>query len=94
MLPVEWHPDTEQDLLEIVSFVAEHNMHVAEQLGRLIYDSASILSEHPYLYKESERKPGWREIVAHPNYLVFYRVKDNCVQVDKVVHARQLFPKR
>ncbi len=44
MLPVVWHPDAEQDLLEIVSFVAEHNMHAAEQLGRLIYDSASILS--------------------------------------------------
>ncbi|WP_122297207.1 MULTISPECIES: hypothetical protein [Pseudomonas syringae group] len=28
------------------------------------------LSEHPYLYAISDRVPGMREIVAHPNYLV------------------------
>ena len=94
MLPVVWHPDAEQDLLEIVSFVAEHNLNAAEQLGRLIYDSTYILSEYPYLYKASERKPGWREMVVHPNYLVFYRVHKEYVQIDKVAHARQQYPKR
>ncbi len=92
MLPVVWHPDAEKDLLEIVGFVAEHDFKAAERLGRLIYESAEPLAEHPYMYKVSERKPGWRQIVAHPNYLVFYRVLADCVQIEMVAHARQQYP--
>lgn len=69
MLPVVWHPNAEQDLLEIVAFVAEHDFTAAARLGRVIYESAESLAEHPFMYKASLRKPGWREIVAHPNYL-------------------------
>ena len=64
MLPVVWHPDAQRDLLEIVSFVAEHDFKAAQKLGRIIYESAELLAEHPFMYKASERKPGWREIVA------------------------------
>jgi plasmid stabilization system protein ParE len=30
--------------------------------------------------------------VAHPNYLVFYRVLADRVQVEMVAHARQQYP--
>ncbi|GHU20900.1 plasmid stabilization protein ParE [Betaproteobacteria bacterium] len=92
MLPVVWHPDAERDLLEIVAFIAEHDYRAAERMGRLIYESAEPLAEHPYMCKASERKPGWREIVVHPNYLVFYRVLSDRVQVDMVAHSRQQYP--
>ena len=35
----------------------------------------------------SERAPGLREIVAHPNYLVLYRI-----EVVAIVHSRREFP--
>ncbi|WP_419196692.1 hypothetical protein [Bartonella grahamii] len=40
---------------------------------------ASVLPlvEHPYLYRQSEKVLGLREIVAHPNYLILYRVAVN-----------------
>ena len=50
------------------------------------------LAEHPYLYRQSDRIPGLREIVAHPNYLVLYRVTATHVEVVGVVHARRNFP--
>ncbi|MDR0439796.1 MAG: type II toxin-antitoxin system RelE/ParE family toxin [Candidatus Accumulibacter sp.] len=94
MLPVVWHPKAQQDLLDIVSFVAKYNPQAAERLGRLIHESAEPLAEHPFLYKASLRKPGYREIVAHPNYLVFYRVLADRVQIEMVAHARQQYPAR
>jgi toxin ParE1/3/4 len=94
VLPVIWHPEAEKDLLEIVAFIAEHDYAAAEKIGHLIHESAEPLSEHPFLYKTSDRKPGYREIVVHPNYLVFYRVLVDCVQVEMVAHARQQYPKR
>ncbi|HCF3424996.1 TPA: type II toxin-antitoxin system RelE/ParE family toxin [Pseudomonas aeruginosa] len=55
---------------------------------------ASVLpvSEHPYLYRQNERTPGLREIIAHPNYLVLYRVAESHIEVVAVVHARREFP--
>ena len=46
----------------------------------------------PYLYRISDRVPGLREIVAHPNYLVLYRVTATCIEIVNVVHARREFP--
>jgi len=50
------------------------------------------LSAHPYLYPISERVPGLREIVAHPNYIILYRVTATSVEIINVVHARRQFP--
>jgi plasmid stabilization system protein ParE len=36
--------------------------------------------------------PGLREIVAHPNYIVLYRVTAASVEIVDVVHARREFP--
>jgi toxin ParE1/3/4 len=36
--------------------------------------------------------PGLREVVAHPNYVVLYRVAAACIEVVAVVHARRQFP--
>ena len=48
-------------------------------------------AEHPYLYRTG-RVPGTREIVAHPNYIVVYRVTAERIEVVRVLHARQEYP--
>jgi toxin ParE1/3/4 len=92
MLPVIWHPEAELDLLEIVQYIAERSPIAAHKLGRLLQDSVVYLSDHPYLFKASDRVAGCREIVVHPNYLVFYKIESNHISVVKVAHARQEFP--
>jgi len=92
MLPVIWSPSAEADLAEIVECVFERNPAASIRLAAQLRSSVVHLSEHPYLYKESQREPGYREIIAHPNYLVFYRVLADRVQVEMVAHARRQFP--
>jgi len=36
--------------------------------------------------------PQTREFVVHKNYIVHYRVKDECVEILRVLHARRKFP--
>lgn len=92
MLPVVWHPDSELDLLEIIQFIGERNPLAAVNLADLLRNSVVHLSGHPYLFKSSTRVHGCREIVVHPNYLVFYKVLVDQVLVVKVAHSRQQFP--
>jgi plasmid stabilization system protein ParE len=40
----------------------------------------------------SGREPGTREVVAHPNYILVYRVMDDWIEVVNVIHARQRYP--
>jgi toxin ParE1/3/4 len=49
------------------------------------------LSEHPYLFRPG-RVAGTRELVAHPNYIIIYRVLSDAVEITKVVHARRQYP--
>lgn len=94
MLPVVWTEDADEDLATIIEYVFERDPVAARRLWDRLKVSAVSLSEHPYLFKESDRMPGYREIVAHPNYLVFYRVLADRVQIEMVAHARRMYPLR
>ena len=49
------------------------------------------LAQHSFLFRPG-RVPGTRELVAHPNYIVVYRVKGNQVEIVSILHARQHYP--
>ena len=91
MLPIKWRPQARKSLKKIVLYIAERNLPAARAMRSCIEDSVLPLCEHPYLYKRG-RVPGTREIVAHPNYIVIYRVQADCIEVVDVVHSRQQFP--
>ena len=92
MLPIVWSVNADDDLAEIILFVGERNPLAAEKLWHLLHDSVLPLSDHPYLYKQSGRVPGTREIVVHPNYIIIYQVSENTIDVLRVLHSRQQFP--
>ena len=56
-----------------------------------ILESVEQLREHPRLGRVG-RAADTREIVAHPNYLVVYRVLPDSVDIVDVVHARRRYP--
>jgi toxin ParE1/3/4 len=92
MLPLVWLASAAKDITEIISYIAQENPAAARKLKNRLQDSVIPLAEHPYLYPLSDRIPGVREIVVHPNYLVLYRVACERIEVVAVVHARQQYP--
>lgn len=92
MLLVEWLPAAEDDLLTILTYIAETNVQAAKDLQIRVDRALRHLGANPYLYKSSDRVEGAREIVISPNYILFYQVTSN-IEVLTVVHVRQQFPK-
>ena len=92
MLPVVWSHSARADLFSVVDYIAKRNPAAAARIGRAIRASTWPLPEHPYLFKKSERMPGCREIVAHPNYVIIYRVEASRISVLRVLHARRQYP--
>lgn len=91
MLPVVWLRPALDDLREIATFIAWENPEAARRMKRLIQASIEPVAEHPYLYRTG-RMPGTRELVAHPNYVLVYRVTLERIEVVNVLHARQEYP--
>lgn len=92
MLLIEWTASAKLDLFELLDYIAERNKKAADQLFERIEQDLEHAAEHPYLFKSSQRVPGLREIVTHPNYIIFYQVTASCIKVVNVVHARREFP--
>jgi len=91
MLPIFWSAAALDDLNAITDYIANHNVHAAIAMHDLIEESVNPASEHPYLYRPG-RIEGTREIVAHPNYVVVYEVRDDHIEVMAVLHTRQEYP--
>lgn len=90
-LPVEWQQSARDDLFAIIRFIAEHNPRAARAIKAAIEAAPLTLSDHPYLGRAG-RVPGTRELLAHPNYWLVYRVGSTSVEILAVLHVRQQFP--
>lgn len=69
----------EADLDNIIDYIAQDNPTRAETFGQELRDKTLPLAQHPKMGRTG--RPGLpafvRELVAHPNYIVFYRVLDD-----------------
>jgi toxin ParE1/3/4 len=93
---VVWRPMAEADLDDIIDYIAQDNPNRAEEFGQELRDKALSLAQHPAMGHAG--RPGLsafvRELVAHRNYIVFYRVLDEAciVEILRVKHAAQQMP--
>jgi len=87
---VEWRPMAREDLRSIIQYIGKDNPTRAKNFGKELRDKTKLLTRHPELGRPG-RLPGVRELVAHPNYIVFYRVPDEgrTVQILRMKHATQ-----
>ena len=90
---IEWRPLARDDLLSIVRYIGKDSVERAKRFGGEIKAKTENLALHPAMGRLG-RLPGTRELVVHPNYIVFYRVLDEAetVEVLRIKHAVRQFP--
>ncbi|WP_375452739.1 type II toxin-antitoxin system RelE/ParE family toxin [uncultured Devosia sp.] len=91
MLDVQWTDEAVKDLAELLDYIAFDNQGAAERLNRQLDQSIRVACEFPSGFKPG-RIAGTREIVAHPNYIVVYRVSEERIEIVSVLHARREYP--
>jgi plasmid stabilization system protein ParE len=91
MLPIQWKVEAQEDLTAILTYIAQRNQPAALQLYSDIDNAISQLPHHPHLYRPG-RVSGTRELVAHPNYVVVYRLAATAIEILAVLHSRQQYP--
>jgi toxin ParE1/3/4 len=91
MTVILWSTEALDELNELMAYVGERNPVAARKLYAQIEASVLPLASWPLLFKKG-RVEGTREIVAHPNYIVVYRVLEDVVIITSVIHARRQYP--
>jgi plasmid stabilization system protein ParE len=90
-LNVVWRPKARDDLRAIFDYISDFDEEAALRLRDRIFDIAERIGEFPYMFRTG-RQPNTREAVAHPNYIVVYRVGADAVHILGVIHTRQQYP--
>ncbi|MBD8807714.1 MULTISPECIES: type II toxin-antitoxin system RelE/ParE family toxin [Pseudomonas syringae group] len=91
MLPIVWLQAAVNDLSSIILYIANENPSAARRLKSRLQAAPLPLAEHPYLFPLG-RVSGTRELVAHPNYIIVYRIASDRVEIVNVLHSRQTYP--
>lgn len=93
MHDLAWKKQARNDLIKIVKFIAEDNPDAAGKLACAIEEKVGNLKKNPLMCREGI-KCGIYVMVAHPNYIVIYRVltKKKVVEILRIKHASQAFP--
>ena len=86
----------EQDLQELITYVAAEHVAAALTLADKIEKELLTLSAHPWRGKipndEQLAAMGYRVLVVD-NYLIFYKVMGNTVLVYRIIHGARDVPR-
>jgi len=86
-----WRPEAHDDRYRIMERISQDNPVAAADLDEIFESKGEVARQRPTLYRKG-RVEGTREIVAASNYIIVYMIKDECVQVLRIMHARQQWP--
>jgi toxin ParE1/3/4 len=91
---VRWTPEAIDDLELLRDFIAARNPTAASGVLARIFESIARLRDFPALGRPG-RVPGTREVVASGTpYFIIYRVEDQIVRIDRILHGAREWPPR
>lgn len=89
---IRWLEDAVDDLQSLRDYVAAENPIAANHIAKRILKVINLLREQPGIGRQG-RVPNTRElIVANTPFIIPYRVKDNTIEILRVLHAAMQWP--
>jgi len=80
----------EEDLSDIISYIAADNPNAASKLANKIEKDLELLSENPKLGRiprdEEIRGLGYRYIIIQ-NYIIFYTIDERTILIHRILHS-------
>lgn len=91
-MKIRWSPEAADDCAHIIHHIRGENPSAALRVAQRISESITGLKRFPRLGRQG-RVPGTRELVLSPlPFIVIYRIKQEIVEVARVLHGAQRWP--
>ncbi|NNM59294.1 MAG: type II toxin-antitoxin system RelE/ParE family toxin [Legionellales bacterium] len=89
---IRWLDEAVNDLQSLRRYIAQDNDTAAVRVVKQILHSIGLLSEQPAMGRPG-RVANMRElIIANTPYIVPYRVKNNAIEILRVLHCSMKWP--
>ena len=90
-MAVKWTKTAFANLGLIADYIAQDNPTRATKFVQELREKANMLREFPTIGRPG-RVMGTRELVAHKNYVIAYRVRGADVEIIRVQHVAKRWP--
>jgi toxin ParE1/3/4 len=90
-MKLRWSETARAELRSITRYISNCSPTGARTVNNAVREALSAALRYPEGFREG-RITGTREIVAHPNYIVVYRIEGDVIVVLAVLHSRQQYP--
>jgi addiction module RelE/StbE family toxin len=91
-MELRWSSRAADDLERIANRIRKDSSEAAQRVALALYEGVGHLREYPHSGRPG-REEGSRELV-YPRlpYLAVYRVRDDVVEISRIIHGRQRWP--
>jgi toxin ParE1/3/4 len=90
-MQVKWTKRASQNLEKILAHIAADNSRASKKFLLDALQQVANLKNYPALGRAG-LVPSTRELVIHENYVVYYRIKNEQIEILRVLHARRKYP--
>jgi len=91
-MEIHWAPEATADFTHIIQYIRQDNVSAALRIGRTIYQKIHKLQSFPKMGRLG-RVEGTRELPFPPlPFVVIYRIKQNVIEIARVLHGAQRWP--
>ena len=92
-MALKWTTTALHNLGNVADYIAKNNPERAKTFIQELREKTNLLAEFPSVGRAG-RVNGTRELIAHKNYIVAYRLKGEDVQIIRIHHVAQKYPDR
>lgn len=91
MPQIRWSQFAIDDLLTVVSYIADENPAAAQAINDEVNTKVSNLAVHPRMGRIG-RVEGTRELVIRSNYIAVYQDGEKEITILRLLHSAQMWP--
>jgi len=92
MAPVTFSPKSRQDLLDIGDFIAKDSRANARRFVAQLIEQCQRIGRTPMGYASREDLAAGLRMAPLGRYVIFFRVLDGTVRIERVVHGARNLP--
>ncbi len=93
-MKIKWLKIALMDLDDIMIFISKDNPKIANRIVNIIWDSVKILKNSPELGKPGRVLNTRELIITGLPYIIPYRVKNNQIEILRIIHSSRNYPEQ
>ena len=91
---IKWLRLALKDLDDIAQYIKQDNLGAAKRVVIIIKEKVKLLSNHPHIGRPG-RVPETRELIVDSiPFIVSYRIKNNEIEILRVLHCSRRWPEK